>query len=88
MGAITNADGEFENIATAGGDDPSGNTITDESDDPADATNSDPNGDNNPDDPTALSFSSIGLEKQSTGLIPATSGVSGNFDVTLSLIHI
>ena len=86
VGAVTNADGEFENTATAGGDDPSGNTITDDSDDPTDTTNSDPDGDNNPDDPTGLSISSIAVEKQSTGLIPASSGVSDNFDVTYEFV--
>ena len=52
---ITQADidaGSFTNVATATGDDPQGNPITDESDDPNDPTDNDNNGDGDPDDPT------------------------------------
>ena len=74
--------GVLENQAVAGGEDLAGNTVTDVSDDPADSTDTDPDGDNNPDDPTPLTVSNIELEKEAVGLVPASSGVDGNFDVT------
>ncbi|WP_298897594.1 hypothetical protein, partial [uncultured Psychroserpens sp.] len=44
--------GIVTNQATANGDDPAGNVITDDSDDPTDPTDTDNNGDGEPDDPT------------------------------------
>ena len=52
---ITQADidaGMITNQATADGADPLGGTVTDDSDDPNDPTNTDNNGDGEPDDPT------------------------------------
>jgi uncharacterized repeat protein (TIGR01451 family) len=68
---ITQADidaGEVENIATANGVDPFNDPVTDDSDDPADLTDSDSNGDGEPDDPTVVILGDIGkiqLEKTS-----------------------
>jgi len=52
---LTSADiaaGAIINQATATGNDPSGNPVRDDSDDPTDATDIDPDGDGDPDDPT------------------------------------
>ncbi len=52
---LTQADidaGGFENIATASGTDPDGNSVMDDSDDPQNPANVDPDGDGDPDDPT------------------------------------
>ena len=73
--------GALVNQAVAGGDTPGGTTVVDDSDDPADATDSDTNGDGEPDDPTLISFSAIDLTKQATTIGPAASGTPGNSDV-------
>jgi hypothetical protein len=44
--------GGFENIAVASGTDPDGNTVMDDSDDPQNPTDADPDMDGDPDDPT------------------------------------
>ena len=44
--------GSVSNVATATGEDPSGGPVSDDSDDPDDATDVDPDGDGEPDDPT------------------------------------
>ena len=52
---VTQADidaGGFENVAVGGGTDPNGDPVMDDSDDPQDPTDVDPNGDGDPDDPT------------------------------------
>jgi len=62
--------GSFTNTAVATGDDPSGSPITDDSDDPTNPADVDPNGDGNPDDPTVQDFTqepSISLLK--TGVL-------------------
>ncbi len=67
--ALTQEDldaGEFENTATVSAFDPDGETVTDVSDDPTNATDTDPDADGNPDDPTVVdlgSAPSISLEK-------------------------
>ncbi|MBC5838127.1 gliding motility-associated C-terminal domain-containing protein [Flavobacterium sp. F-392] len=56
---ITQADldaGKITNSATVSGQDPSGNTVKDISDDPTNATNADSNHDGNPDDVTVTTF--------------------------------
>ncbi|WP_159024100.1 hypothetical protein [Formosa sp. L2A11] len=69
---ITQSDidsGSVSNQATATGSNPAGDSVTDTSDDPTDATNVDPNGDGEPDDATVTNFSSspsMSLEKTST----------------------
>ena len=83
VGAITTG-GDLVNQAevTATGDD-TGVVISDLSDDPADATENDPNADNNPDDPNLIRFPNISLEKSVAGSpVPSISGTAGNFDVT------
>ena len=83
VGAITTG-GDLVNQAevTATGDD-TGVVISDLSDDPTDATDNDPNADNNPDDPNLIRFPNISLEKSVAGSpVPSTSGTAGNFDVT------
>ena len=42
--------------------------------------------DGNPDDPTALAFASIDLQKSAGSFVPATSGTAGNFDVTYTFV--
>ncbi|MCC1485688.1 DUF7507 domain-containing protein, partial [Winogradskyella immobilis] len=44
------------NQATAEGDDPNGDPVSDDSDDPTDSTDVDPDGDGDPDDPTVTSL--------------------------------
>jgi len=51
--------GYVTNTATATGTDPQGNDVTDESDDPNDTTNIDPDGDGEPDDPTIIETTGI-----------------------------
>ncbi len=46
--------GQVVNSATVTGDDPAGDPVTDVSDDPADPTDVDPDGDGDPDDPTVV----------------------------------
>ena len=53
-GAVTDANGNLVNQATAGGTDPDGTPVTDPSDDPTNSTNSDPDANGNPDDPTVF----------------------------------
>ncbi len=56
---ITQADidaGSVINTAIASGLDPGGNTVTDDSDDPTDPTDADPDGDGDPDDPTVTTL--------------------------------
>ena len=48
--------GGFENIALGVGTDPNGNETTDQSDDPQNPTDDDPDGDGDPDDPTITSI--------------------------------
>ena len=60
VGAVTDGSGNLVNQAIGGGDEPTGDLITDPSDDPTDPTNVDGNpldptdDNNNPDDPTVL----------------------------------
>ncbi len=74
--------GRLENSATASGTGSSGLVIADVSDDPTNATNVDPNNDNNPDDPTSISIADLAAFKSLTSIVPSGSGVAGNFDVT------
>ncbi len=80
--AITNANGQLSNAAVGGGDGENGDAASDVSDDPADLTNFDANGDNNPDDATTLAIGSLQLTKAAGPVVPASSGADGNFDVT------
>jgi hypothetical protein len=60
-------DGNITNQATANAKDPSGNSVSDTSDDPDDPTNRDPDRDGDPDDPTVMLLrapSSIAIVKQ------------------------
>jgi len=83
---VTDANGNFANIAIAGGNDSSGNPVSDPSDDPTDPTDDDPNADNNPDDPTVFGTSQISVTKQVVGTAAAASGTSGNYDVTYEFV--
>ena len=75
--------GSLQNSATAVGLSSRG-AVSDQSDDPTVATNVDPDGDNNPDDPTSIRFSSLDVTKRVAGTAIAASGVTGNFDVTFA----
>ena len=80
--------GDFENQATVTGVDPggSGGSISDDSDDPTDADTTSNDTDNDPDSPTAIVFPDITLVKTQVGsIIPATSNIAGNFEVTYDL---
>ena len=79
--SVLDSAGAFRNSATITGDDPDGNPVDDVSDDPTVATDVDPNADNNPDDPTIVFFADIDVEKETGAIIPAASGISGNFTV-------
>ncbi len=48
--------GKVENQAVVTAKDPDGKEVSDKSDDPKDQTNTDPNNDGNPDDPTVVTF--------------------------------
>lgn len=80
--AIYNANDDLENSAVATGLDPNSLVVSDVSDDPTDATDVDPNSDNNPDDPTVLTQTRIDLVKRLVSIDPAASGISGNFDLS------
>ena len=53
--------GRVENTATVIGDDPNGDPVTDDSDDPQNLTNVDPNLDGEPDDPTIVPLVGVGM---------------------------
>ncbi len=77
---ITAADlaaGAVTNTATGTGTDPIGNPVTDDSDDPTNTTDADPDGDGNPDDPTVtplVAMPNLDLTK-SGSLNPGADGV-------------
>jgi uncharacterized repeat protein (TIGR01451 family)/fimbrial isopeptide formation D2 family protein len=80
--------GDFENqasvTATDSGD-PS-TMVSDNSDDPTDGDDTSDDLDADPDSPTGLILSDITLTKTQVGsVIPATSGTSGNYEVTYDL---
>ncbi len=86
-GAIYTNNNLVNQATTQGTGEDSGLTVDDESDDPNDPTDGDPDADNNPDDPNELRFPVISLEKQVVGTpIPATSGATGNYDVTYEFV--
>ncbi|MEM9409517.1 MAG: isopeptide-forming domain-containing fimbrial protein [Planctomycetota bacterium] len=79
-------DGDLVNQASISSEDaqsPTNDLVQDLSDDPSDATNLDPNFDSNPDDPTRVSFSDIGLAKRVVLSEPAVT--PGNFNLTYEL---
>ena len=80
-------DGALENQASVTGTGVNDGAMpSDLSDDPNDATDDDPNGDNNPDDPNLLRLPNISLIKSVVGApVPASSGTAGNFEVTYEL---
>ncbi|MEL6986280.1 MAG: hypothetical protein AAGK97_00470, partial [Bacteroidota bacterium] len=80
-GAIYGPDGVLENQATATGTDPNGGIVTDLSDDGADPTGDNGDGDNM--DPTPVILPDIGAAKAITDVVDAASGIEGNYDVTL-----
>ena len=83
-GAIL-VDENLVNQATiTGTDSATNNQVTDLSDDPTDATDTDPNGDRNPDDPTRVSFSDIGLAKRIVR--SDTSSTPGNLLLTYEFV--
>lgn len=83
---LTNDDvraGKVENQATAIGKDKDGNDVTDQSDDPKDSTNTDPDGDGNPDDPTVTKFDThppVANDDSANGELgePASVNITGN----------
>ncbi|MBS9773501.1 MAG: VCBS domain-containing protein, partial [Gammaproteobacteria bacterium] len=80
--------GKVENSATVKGTDPKGTEVTDTSDDPTDATNSDPNGDGNPDDPTVRPLDQtpvVELVKADT--LPATVAVGEKINYTFTITN-
>ena len=83
---ITAADiaaGKVDNQATVSGTDPDGTTVTDDSDDPTDPANVDPNNDGNPDDPTSTPLATqppVAVDDNTTGTVgaPATLNTLAN----------
>ena len=70
--------GSVSNTATATGEDPSGGPVSDDSDDPDDATDVDPDGDGEPDDPTVTPLTQTpGLQVTKTDTVNGT-GVAGD----------
>jgi len=69
--------GSVVNTATGAGTDPTGTPVQDDSDDPTDTTDSDPDGDGNPDDPTVTELQPMGnLDLVKTGLpVPGADGL-------------
>jgi fimbrial isopeptide formation D2 family protein/uncharacterized repeat protein (TIGR01451 family) len=87
-GVSSDGSGDFENQATVTATDSGdpGSMVSDNSDDPADLSDNSDDTDNDPDDPTGLILSDITLTKTQFGpVVSASSGVSGNFDVTYDL---
>ncbi|NRT10776.1 PKD-like domain-containing protein [Flavobacterium sp. 14A] len=86
--------GAIENSATVNAKDPKGNTVSDTSDDPTNATNNDVNGDGEPDDTTVtplatnpqLTITKTGtfIDANSDGLAQAGETIKYHFDVTNS----
>ncbi|MFS4439131.1 CshA/CshB family fibrillar adhesin-related protein [Paracoccaceae bacterium GXU_MW_L88] len=77
--------GEVENSATVTGTNPSGEEITDVSDDPANETNVDPDEDGNPDDPTVIALEGTGgLTLEKTGTLNAGEDGVANAGDTIS----
>jgi uncharacterized repeat protein (TIGR01451 family) len=73
--------GQLANSATAFGRSPAGTTISDVSDNPGDTTNTDPNGDNNPDDPTLVGGIDLSISKDDGG---ATASPGGSVVYTIT----
>jgi fimbrial isopeptide formation D2 family protein/uncharacterized repeat protein (TIGR01451 family) len=81
--------GTLENIASVTGTDPDSNIVSDTSDDPTDADDTETEGDNDPDSPTNISIPDIDLQKvlsTANPPVPAVSGAPGNFDVTYEFL--
>ena len=73
--------GSFTNSATITGTDPDGNPVTGVSDDPADSTNADPDGDGNPSDPTVTTYTVNQPPAAVNDLAETDAGVPVNIDV-------
>ena len=80
--------GSVANVATATGQDPDGDPVTDASDDPDDPTDDDPDGDGEPDDPTVTPLSTL-AELQVTKVDTLSgSGVAGDtIDYTITVTN-
>ena len=84
-GVTGDGNGDLENQASVSGTDPvDGAFVDDLSDDPTDPSDSNPDGDENPDDPTALILSDIGISKQVVG-VPSQLA-NGNWSVEYQLV--
>ncbi len=70
--------GSVSNVAAATGEDPSGGPVTDDSDDPDDATDVDPDGDGEPDDPTVTPLDQVAELQVSKVDVLNGSGVAGD----------
>ena len=85
-GVTSDASGDLENSATVNATSQFSGPVNATSDDPNNATDSDPDGDNQPNDPTGLIIANVDLQKVAFGpAVPASSGIAGNFDVTYDL---
>ena len=80
--------GEVTNVASAIGTDPSGNRITDDSDDPDDPSDVDPDGDGEPDDPTVTSLAQTpGLAVLKADALNGTGAAGDTVDYTIVIIN-
>ena len=80
--------GDFENQASVTATDSGapGSFVSDNSDDPTDSDTASDDADNDPDSPTGLILSDITLTKTQVGtIVPASSNIAGNFEVTYDL---
>ncbi len=66
--------GSITNTATVNGEDPSGDSVTDTSDDPNNPDDNDPNGDGEPDDNTITEFPLFGEISLTKATLPASDG--------------
>jgi len=80
--------GEVVNIVRATAEDPAGNAVADDSDDPDEPTDVDPDGDGEPDDPTITELTASNrLQLIKTASSPTTAGEGDPIDYTFVIVN-